>query len=247
MPPLIVLIAGLGLFAFIACFIYALTRASANHEQQRTVLLETFSNHHGFIFDPRVDKSHDLRAKIRSFGAIGMARNPVVQAALRTDPSGRFYLFDQMKISSTSRGGFYTICLAEQNRPFTVSHLMITEVENRLAAKISRAVAGSGGLAPMLTGESSFDNRFVVFAADPDQTVNALCPEVRRLLRAQTAVIRARIVVQVQGNQLVVHNSGQGQRTVDSVEELAALFHLTRQLARQWASRPGSPPGQQSS
>lgn len=246
MPPPIVLIAGLGLLAFIGCFIYALVRASADHEQQRAVLLETFCNRHGFTFTSRVDGRHDLRAKIRSFGGIGVARNPVVRAALRTDPSGRFYLFDQMKISSTSSSGFYTICLAEQDRPFAVPDLVITEVENRLAAGISRAVHGSRGFAPVLTGESSFDNRFVVFAADPDRAVNALCSEVRHLLLAQAAVIRARIVLQVQGNRLVVHNSGQGQRTLDSVEELAALFHLTHQLARQWVSRPGSPSGQQS-
>ncbi|WP_457575064.1 hypothetical protein [Desulfolithobacter sp.] len=245
MPPPIVLIAGIGLLAFIACFIYALTRSSADHQQQRAVLLETFCNRHGFTFASRVDGNPDLRAKIRCFGGIGMARNPVDQAALRTDPTGRFSLFDQMKISGTSRGGFYTICLAELDRPFAVPELILTEVENRLAAKITRAVGGRRGFAPVLSGESSFDNCFVVFAADPDRTASALNPEVRRLLRAQTELIRARLVVQVQGSRLVVHNSGQGLRTIDTVAELAALFHLTHQLASHWSSRPEWPPGQQ--
>ncbi len=234
MPPPVVIIVGVVILLFIAGFIYAIIRGSADFERQRGAILEEFSLRHGFTFED--DDRFGLRDKIRDFGAIGFANNQVVQAAHRTDGETTFYLFDQMKVtmSGASQGGFYSICLAERQRPFGPD-MIINEVDNRLAAKMSRSMGGArSGLAAVESHDQAFDNRFVVFAAHPGQAATYLTPTVRRLLLDQAARVKANLVIQVRGNRLAVHNAGQSVRTIDTVEGLTVLYQIARGLTEAW-------------
>jgi len=234
MPPPIVIIVGGIIVLFIIGFVYALFRGSADFERDRAKVLQEFSQQHGFIFDD-TDR-FGLRDKIREFGGIGFANNTVVQAAHRTEGETTFYIFDQMKVtmSGASQGGFYTICLVERQRPFGPD-MTINEMDNRLAAKMSRSLGGARtGLVTIETHDQAFDDRFVVFTDHPGQTGSYLTPAVHRMLLDQAARLKANLVIQVRGNRLAVHNAGQGVRTIDTVEELAVLHHIARSLDAAW-------------
>ncbi len=234
MPPPLVIVVGIGILVFMGVFIYALFRGSADFNKGRAALFQALADQLGFTFED-TDR-FDLRNKIREFGAIGFANNKVVQVAHRREGETIFYLFDQMKVSMSgaAQGGFYTICLAERARPFG-PEMIINEVDNRMAAKMSRSVgAARAGLAAVETRDTAFDNRFVVFAAHPGQAATYLSPQVRRMLLAEAAKVKANLVVQVKGDRLAVHNAGQGVRTIGTVEGLTALYNIARQLDAAW-------------
>ncbi len=234
MPPPVVVAVGIGILVFMAVFVYALFRGSAGFEKERAGLFQALAERHGFTFDD-TDR-FGLRDKIRDFGAIGFANNKVVQVAHRRTDETVFYLFDQMKVSMSgaAQAGFYTICLAERQRPFG-PEMIVNEVDNRMAAKMSRSMgAARAGLAAVETRDPAFDGRFVVFAAHPGQAATYLSPQVRRMLLAEAAKVKDNLVVQVRNNLLAVHNAGQQVRTIDTVDGLAVLYDIARQLDAAW-------------
>ncbi|MEW6428279.1 MAG: hypothetical protein AB1568_09625 [Thermodesulfobacteriota bacterium] len=229
---MIPLIAGIVIALFIAAFIYAVMK-DGGHDKARADLLRQFSEKNGFTFEE--DTVVDLREKIRDLGGIGFANNRIRTAARRQDGDTTFYLFDQMRVTTGGvKGGHYTVCLAERSTPFGVE-MIINEVNNRVEAKVSRSMGSArAGLAAAELHDPAFDNQFVVFSGHAGQAAVYLPPEIRRLIAGHAARVKALLVVQVQGGQLAVHNSGLSPRTVAGVDELTALASLARELAGAW-------------
>ncbi len=232
-PPLPVILIGGGILAFAALFAWAVLREGRRQERDRDRALAEALAPLGWTWE-RVEA---LRERIRPFGALGTARNPIPGAARRTveTPAGpaRLFLFHQVAIS-TRKAGLFTACLAELPRP--LGGELVATAAGPAGVRLSRAALSDTAT----TGDDAFDRRFVV-TARPAETASALLDdETRADLLGAAGALSAPLVLQVRGGRFVVHNDVSAASSMTRPEDYAALARLAEGLARRWSAGAGA-------
>jgi len=221
--------AGIGIAIFIILFVFAVIKGTKDFDAMRTALLDDFAGKYGF--ESGDARQFNLREKIRDFSAIGVAENSIAHGAWKDDDHGRYFVFDQVRVTkggSATRGGLFTICLAETNAPLGPDTIILT-ARNRVEAGLSRSMAGGRlGLTPVSFGDKDFDNRFVVFTAAPDLTMRLFDNGFRDFLKSQTGKISMPLEIEIKGKKVAAHNTVDQPRSMKKTEEIHSLYVLAK-------------------
>ncbi len=228
--PMVPMIALAAILIFIALFVYALITGNRRKEALRRKFFEAFAQKGGMEF--REIDPFNLKERLREFGAIGYARNEIRNVVWQRIGKDEIFLFDQAKVTTTggSRGGYFTICLIESPTTFNL-RCTIHEVDGKIAAKMSRSLSRAGdGMVPVEFGDPEFDHRYVVFSDQPETLRRLLGNEGRRYLLQYARRLPMPVVIQIRGDRIAVHNSGQSPKTVETFDQLQTLFDLAKGL-----------------
>lgn len=215
---------------FIGLFVYAIVRGGKKHEAERRNFFKAFAERKGFQF--RETDQYRLKEKVADLGAIGFAKNEIKNIVFSRERRAEIFLFDQVKVVTTggSRGGYFTVCLLVAEGSFGI-HCVVNEAESKLAASLSRRMAGArSGMSPVEFEDDDFDSRYIVFSERPDVAKQMFGPEIRGHLIGYAKKLPMPIVVQIKDNRLAVHNTGLSSKTVGKPNELETMFELAKGL-----------------
>ena len=226
---MIPIVAGIIIAVFIIVFVYALIKGTKDFDRLRAETLDEFAAINGFASGDA--HPFNLREKIRNFSIIGVAENTIAHAAWKDVDGVKFYVFDQVRVTkggSSTRGGLLTICLAEAGADLGPDTVVFT-AQSRMEANLSRSMAGGRlGLSSVTFGDKDFDNGFVVFSQAPNATRRVFNDRFKIFLKTETKKISMPVTIQIRGNRIAVHNTGDRPKTMKKAEEIYSLYVLAK-------------------
>jgi len=210
---------------------YGLITGVRKHKVRRRAFFEEFAKKHKLDFIEYDE--YGIREKLDAFHYIGFAKKEIENIVFCKEDNAGVYLFDQLKYTlgtSGTKGGFFTICLVDREKPCG-AYVVIYEVQSRLVAGLSRKLSKRmSGMSSLKFDDIEFDDRFVVFSDNPDKIWKLVGPEVRQYLLGYAGKLPMPFVLRIKDNMITVYNTESSVRTIREHGDLETILELGKGL-----------------